>query len=87
METRPPTVTRILVAIGFALSCFALALFLWIAFGGPLRHGLVELSCNTAFLAESAANSDPFLKTLQQLSNVPTQQEIADHDPSNCFVF
>ena len=36
METRPPTLTRILVAIGFALSCFALALFLWIAFGGPL---------------------------------------------------
>ena len=32
----PPTITRILVAIGFALSCFALALFLWIAFGGPL---------------------------------------------------
>jgi phospholipid/cholesterol/gamma-HCH transport system substrate-binding protein len=39
METRPPTVTRILIAIGFALSCFGLALFLWIAFGGslPLR--------------------------------------------------
>ena len=36
METRPPTITRILVAIGFALSCFALALFLWITFGGPL---------------------------------------------------
>ncbi len=36
METRPPTITRILVAIGFALSCFALGLFLWIAFGGPL---------------------------------------------------
>ena len=36
METRPPTITRILVAVGFALSCFALALFLWIAFGGPL---------------------------------------------------
>src|SRR4029078_7478657 len=36
METRPPTVTRILIAAGFALSCFALALFLWIAFGGPL---------------------------------------------------
>ena len=36
METRPPTVTRILVALGFALSCFGLALFLWIAFGGPL---------------------------------------------------
>jgi phospholipid/cholesterol/gamma-HCH transport system substrate-binding protein len=36
METKPPTVTRILIAIGFALSCFGLALFLWIAFGGPL---------------------------------------------------
>jgi virulence factor Mce-like protein len=36
VETRPPTIARILVAIGFALSCFALALFLWIAFGGPL---------------------------------------------------
>ena len=36
METRAPTITRILVAIGFALSCFALALFLWITFGGPL---------------------------------------------------
>ncbi len=36
METRPPTVTRILIAAGFALSCFALALFLWITFGGPI---------------------------------------------------
>jgi virulence factor Mce-like protein len=36
VETRPPTITRVLVAIGFALSCFALALFLWITFGGPL---------------------------------------------------
>jgi phospholipid/cholesterol/gamma-HCH transport system substrate-binding protein len=36
VETKPPTVTRILVALGFALSCFGLALFLWIAFGGPL---------------------------------------------------
>src|SRR3954451_2338872 len=36
METRPPTVTRILIALGFALSCFGLALFLWIAFDGPL---------------------------------------------------
>jgi phospholipid/cholesterol/gamma-HCH transport system substrate-binding protein len=36
METKPPTVTRLLIAIGFALSCFALALFLWIAFGGPV---------------------------------------------------
>ena len=36
METRPPTVGRILIAIGFAISCFGLALFLWLAFGGPI---------------------------------------------------
>ena len=63
------------------------ALFFTQDAGGPLRHGLVELSCNTAFLAEQAAGSDPFLRTLQQLSNVPTQAEIAQHDPNNCFVF
>ena len=36
METRPPTITRILIAVGFAISCFGLALFLWLAFGGPI---------------------------------------------------
>ncbi len=35
METRPPTTVQLLVAIGFALSCFGLLLFLWLAFGGP----------------------------------------------------
>jgi phospholipid/cholesterol/gamma-HCH transport system substrate-binding protein len=36
METRPPTISRILIAAGFAVSCFGLLLFLWIAFGGPV---------------------------------------------------
>ncbi|MGH2952706.1 MAG: MlaD family protein [Solirubrobacterales bacterium] len=36
METRPPTIARILIAAAFALSCFALLLFLWLAFGGPV---------------------------------------------------
>ena len=44
--------------------------------GGPLRHGIVLLSCTTAGAAETVALGDPFLKTLQQLSNVPTQAEI-----------
>jgi phospholipid/cholesterol/gamma-HCH transport system substrate-binding protein len=35
METRPPTAVQLLVAVAFALSCFALLLFLWISFGGP----------------------------------------------------
>jgi hypothetical protein len=37
---------------------------------------LVLLSCSTAFSAEAVATGDPFLKTLQQLSNVPTSNEI-----------
>jgi phospholipid/cholesterol/gamma-HCH transport system substrate-binding protein len=47
--------------------------------GGPLRHGLVQLSCNTAGTAEAIAFSDPFLKTLQELSRVPLQKEIQDN--------
>jgi phospholipid/cholesterol/gamma-HCH transport system substrate-binding protein len=34
MQKQAPSLGRILVAIGFALSCFGLILFLWIAFGG-----------------------------------------------------
>jgi phospholipid/cholesterol/gamma-HCH transport system substrate-binding protein len=47
--------------------------------GGPLRHGLVQLSCGTAGTAEAIALSDPFLKTLSDLSRVPLQKEITDH--------
>ena len=36
MQKQGPTATRILIALGFAISCFGLALFLWIAFGGPV---------------------------------------------------
>jgi phospholipid/cholesterol/gamma-HCH transport system substrate-binding protein len=35
MQKQAPSMGRILVAIGFTLSCFGLLLFLWLAFGGP----------------------------------------------------
>jgi phospholipid/cholesterol/gamma-HCH transport system substrate-binding protein len=35
MQKQAPSIGRILVAAGFALSCFGLILFLWVAFGGP----------------------------------------------------
>ncbi len=35
MVKQAPTVGRILTMVGFALSCFGLLLFLWVAFGGP----------------------------------------------------
>ncbi len=34
METRAPTFGQVAVAVAFALSCFALLLFIWTAFGG-----------------------------------------------------
>ena len=36
MQKQAPSVTRILVAVAFTLSCFGLMLFLWITFGGPV---------------------------------------------------
>jgi ABC-type transporter Mla subunit MlaD len=39
MQKQAPSVGRILIAAGFAVSCFVLLLFLWIAFGGPTPLG------------------------------------------------
>ena len=36
MQKQAPSIIRILIAAGFTLSCFALMLFLWVAFGGPV---------------------------------------------------
>ena len=36
MQKQAPSVGRLLVMVGFALSCFGLLLFLWLAFGGPM---------------------------------------------------
>ena len=36
MQKQAPTVGRLLVMVGFALSCFGLLLFLWLAFGGAI---------------------------------------------------
>jgi phospholipid/cholesterol/gamma-HCH transport system substrate-binding protein len=43
---------------------------------GPLRHGMIILSCQTARLAEETARPRPFLLTLQQLTRIPTTDEI-----------
>jgi phospholipid/cholesterol/gamma-HCH transport system substrate-binding protein len=39
MQKQAPSAGRILIAAGFALSCFGLLLFLWIAFGGSVPLG------------------------------------------------
>jgi len=49
--------------------------------GGPLRHGLVQLSCATAGLAQLVGAQNDFLQTLSDLSRVPTTTEINPHEP------
>lgn len=39
MDKTAPTVGKLMLAIGFALSSFALLLFLWVSFGGPVPLG------------------------------------------------
>src|SRR5690349_5177246 len=36
MQKAAPTLSRLLVMVVFALTCFGLLLFLWISFGGPV---------------------------------------------------
>jgi phospholipid/cholesterol/gamma-HCH transport system substrate-binding protein len=36
MQKQAPSLGRVMVMAGFALSCFGLILFLWLAFGGPI---------------------------------------------------
>jgi phospholipid/cholesterol/gamma-HCH transport system substrate-binding protein len=43
---------------------------------GPIRHGLVVLSCSTAELLETVAGTNPTLGTLSDLLNAPQSQQI-----------
>jgi phospholipid/cholesterol/gamma-HCH transport system substrate-binding protein len=43
---------------------------------GPVRRGLVVLSCNSARLLRSVAEANPLLGTLVALLNAPQQEEI-----------
>lgn len=50
---------------------------------GPLPRGVVLQSCRTARLAESLAVARPFIRTLQQYTNVPQSKIICPLDPSD----
>ncbi len=43
MEKKAPTALQGLVIVGFVLSCFGLALLLWVSFGGPNPAAAAEL--------------------------------------------
>ncbi|HSK50186.1 MAG TPA: MlaD family protein [Solirubrobacterales bacterium] len=54
MSKQAPSPTQLLVIVGFALSCFAILLFLWVTFGGP-----------TPFRAKSYEIKVPFKEATQ----------------------
>src|SRR4051812_19119831 len=49
MQKQAPTLGRMLVMVGFALSCFGLLLYLWLAFGGPIPLAPKGYRFNTSF--------------------------------------
>ncbi len=49
MQKQAPTLGRVLMMVGFALSCFGLLLFLWLAFGGPVPLQPKGYRFNTSF--------------------------------------
>jgi len=60
MQKQAPSVGRILIAAGFAISCFLLIVFLWIAFGGPIPLKPESYKVNAYFpeATQLAAESD-----------------------------
>src|SRR5712692_647696 len=51
MQKQAPSVGRILTMVLFALSCFGLLLFLWLAFGGAIPLKPKGYRFSTSFLA------------------------------------
>ncbi|HEX8204517.1 MAG TPA: MlaD family protein, partial [Solirubrobacteraceae bacterium] len=60
MQKQAPTIGRLLVMVGFALSCFGLLLFLWLAFGGatPLKPKGYQLNVSFAEGTQLAVEAD-----------------------------
>ncbi len=60
MQKAAPNFARIAVMVGFALSCFALVLFLWLAFGGPipLKPKGYRVSASFAEASQLATEAD-----------------------------
>src|SRR3954452_9242446 len=60
MQKQAPSITRVLIAAGFTLSCFGLILFLWTAFGGtiPLKPESYQITAYFPEATQLAVESD-----------------------------
>jgi phospholipid/cholesterol/gamma-HCH transport system substrate-binding protein len=49
--------------------------------GGPLRRGIVLITCSGTTISKAVSDQRPFLKTVYEGTNVPTQEEICPGAP------
>ena len=73
MQKQPPTIGRLLVMVGFALSCFGLLLFLWLSFGGSVPFKPKGYRVTASFAEASILAGDParFTVRVRDAANQP----------------
>jgi len=93
MQKQAPSIGRILVAIGFALSCFGLILFLWIAFGGPipLKPKSYQITAYFPEATQLAAESDVRIAgvsvgKVKTIELAPADQRVAGQDTTETTI-
>lgn len=93
MQKQAPSAGRILIAAGFALSCFGLILFLWIAFGGPIPLASKSYRVNANFpeATQLAVESDVRIGgvsvgKVKELELAPIDERIDGYDTTKAVI-
>ncbi len=93
MQKQAPSVGRILIAAGFAISCFLLIMFLWIAFGGPvpLKAKSYQISAYFPEATQLAAESDVRIGgvsvgKVKEVSLAPPDKRIDGYDTTEALL-
>ena len=93
MQKSAPTLSRILIAVGFALSCFLLLLFLWVSFGGPVPLKPESYRINAYFpeATQLATESDVRIGgvsvgTVKSVDLAPVDKQINGEDTSKAEI-
>lgn len=93
MQKQAPSIGRILVAALFALSCFGIALFLWIAFGGPtpLKPESYRFTAYFPEASQLAQESDVRIGgvsvgTVKEISLAPQDKRVNGSDTTEAVI-
>jgi phospholipid/cholesterol/gamma-HCH transport system substrate-binding protein len=93
MQKQAPSIGRILVAAGFALSCFGLILFLWIAFGGPtpLKAKSYRITAYFPEATQLAVESDVRIGgvsvgKVKEIGLAPVDQRVEGNDTTEAVI-